>query len=136
MLDSEILQWAAKRAAEQPFLLGYDLHEFRMLHDTSEDQLASFLECTRDALICLSLCRRPDSEGSSFQVDIEQIASHCRANPLQLVKLIREVDSLRTMRDWPMHVSHVSGQPGLLAAARDRKGRPRRRKRGGKRAGK
>lgn len=135
-INSEILQWAAKRAAEQPFLLGYDLHEFRVLHDTSEDELASFLECARDALISLALCQRPDPEGSSFQVDVEQIAAHCRVSPLQLAKLIRDVDSLRTMRDWPTHVSHVSSQPGLLAAARDRKGRPRRNKRSRKRPGK
>lgn len=136
MPDREILQWAAKRATEQPFLLGHDLHEFRMLHDASDEELASFLECSEDALICLALCRRPDPDGPSFRVEIHQIASHCRANPQQLAKMVREVDSLRTIRELPPRMPLVSHQPGLLAAARDRKRRPRRRKRSGKESGK
>jgi hypothetical protein len=125
--DSEILKWATMRTADQPFFLGYDLNEYRIIHDATEDDLASLLDCPRNALVCLSLCRRPYASGPSFRRDVEQIASHCGVNAQRLAKLIREVDSLRTMRevDMPEQIGH--SVPGLLAAARERKMTPRRR---------
>jgi hypothetical protein len=134
--EPDILRWAAKRAAEQPFLLAYDLREYRELHEATEDELASFLACSPEALVCLSLCRRPDPTAPSFRVDVEQIALHCGVNAQQLGALLREVDSLRTIRQAPLPLPVTSAQSGLLAAARDRKRKPRREKRGGKRSGK
>jgi len=94
----DILRWAAKRAADEDFLLGYDLREYRELHGATEDDVASVLDCSSDALICLSLCRRPDLSAHSFRADVEQIAAHCRVNAQKLAALLREVDSLRTFR--------------------------------------
>ena len=121
MFEQDILRWAAKRAAEQPQLLGYELREYRVLNNASEDKLATVLGCSRDALVCLALCRRPDPSASSFRDDVEQIAMHCGANAQKLAALLREVDSLRTIRQVPAPHHLAAVRPGLLAAARDRK---------------
>ena len=137
MSEQEILRWAAKRAAEEPKLLGHDLHEYRVLNDILEGELAAVLDCSRDALVCLALCRRPDPTASSFRTDVEQIASHCGANAQKLAALLREVDSLRTIRQVPISPYVADGHPGFLAAARDRKRKPRPHKQdGNKRRGK
>jgi len=130
--EHDIIRWAAKRAAEEPQLLGYDLREYRVLHDATENEVATALECSRDSLVCLSLCRRPDPSAPSFRVDVEQIARHCGANAQKLAALLREVDSFRTIRQVPIPAHLVAGRSGLLAAARDKKRRPRSQKPGGK----
>lgn len=136
MSENDILRWAAKRATKEPFLLGYDLHEYRTVHNASDDDLASLLDCSRDALVSLALCRRPDTTAPSFRGDVEKIAFHCGANAQQLAAMLREVDSLRTIRQSPMPDVVTYTQSGLLAAARDRKRKSPRHKRGGKRSGK
>lgn len=121
MVEHDILQWAAKRTAEEPQLLGYDLSEYRMFNDATEDDLAAALECPRDALVCLALCRRPNPNAPSFRVDIEQIALHCGVSAQKLAALLREVDSLRAIRQVEIPPHLAAAHPGLLAAARDRK---------------
>lgn len=135
MPESDILQWAAKRAAEETLLLGYDLREYQELHEATEDDLAGFLDCPPKALVCLSLCRRPDPAAQSFRVNVEQIALHCGVNAQKLATLLREVDSLRTIKEMPLPAPVTFAQSGLLAAARDRKKKPRKGRRSGKRSG-
>lgn len=130
MSEQDIIRWAATRAAEEPQLLGHELREYRTLNDASEDELATALGCSRDALVCLALCRRPDPSTPSFRGEVEQIAVHCGANAQKLAALLREVDSLRTIRQVPVPPHVGVSQSGLLAAARDRKRKSQ--KRGGK----
>lgn len=130
MSEQEIIRWAAKRAAKEPQLLGHELREYRALNDASEDELATALGCSRDALVCLALCRRPDPSAPSFRGEVEQIAVHCGANAQKLAALLREVDSLRTIRQVPLLPNVGVSRTGLLAAARDRKRKSK--KRGGK----
>lgn len=132
MAEHDILRWAAKRAAQEPRLLGYELNEYRTFNDVTEDDLAAALECSHDALVCLALCRRPDSNAPSFRVDVEQIALHCGVNAQKLAALLREVDSLRAIREVPIPPHLTAAQPGLLAAARDRKKKQREQKAGRK----
>jgi len=131
--EPDILQWAAKRAADEPFLLGYDLREYREIHETSDRDLASLLDCSTEALVCLSLCRRPNPTAQSFRVEVEQIALHCGVNAQKLAALLREVDSLRTIQQMPLPHPVAFAQSGVLAAARDRKKATRKGRRGGKR---
>jgi hypothetical protein len=134
--EPDIMRWAAKRAAEEAFLLGYDLREYRELHEASQDELASVLGCAPEALVCLSLCRRPDPAAQSFRADVEQIALHCGVNSLKLAALLREVDSIRTIKQSPLPAPTTFAESGLSAAARDRKRKPRKDSPGGKRSGK
>lgn len=126
------MEWAAKRAADEPQLLGYELREYRTFTRATEDDVATVLGCSRDALICLALCRRPDPSAPSFRPDVEQIALHCGVNPQRLAALLREVDSLRAIRQAPIQPHLADAQPALLAAARDRKKKRRGKKRSGK----
>jgi hypothetical protein len=133
--DKDILRWAAKRSEEKPFLLGYDLHAYRAFHKTSDKELASFLNCSLDALVRLALCRRPNTMRPSFHNDVKKIALHCGADPQRLATLLREVDSLRTFK--LVASSNVAyPQAGLLAAARDRQPKSRQRTRRRKNSGK
>jgi hypothetical protein len=134
--ERDILHWAAKRAATEPWLLGYELREYRELNDVTEDDLAVALDCSRDALLSLALCRRPNPDASSFRADVEQIALHCGANAQKLAVLLREVDSLRTIRQLPVPLNVAERQAGFLAAARDRKRKPRQKRNAKKQPGK
>jgi hypothetical protein len=74
-------------------------------------QLAAFLGCDVEALAHLALCRRPRPY-PDFRQDVERIAQHVHANPLQLAKLVRSAESLEDMLQEQGEV--------LLLAARDR----------------
>ncbi len=75
-----------------------------------DQQLAEFLGCNVEALTHLALCQRP-RPFPDFRHDIERIASHVQANPLQLAKLIRTAESLEDMRQ--------EHSQAFLLAARD-----------------
>jgi len=124
--EPDILRWAAQRAADEDFLLGYALREYRELHEATEEDVAHVLGCSPEALVCLSLCRRPDPSAQSFRSDVEQIALHCRVDAQKLAALLREIDSLRTIRQLPAPGPATVAAWGVLAAARDRKRKPRR----------
>ncbi len=121
MAQHEIVQWAARRARLEPLFLGHELFEYQKLGNHDEEEIATFLQCSTDALVSLALCRKPDTNGPSFRMDVERIADHCGANPTRLANLLREVDALRAMR--AVQQSHAPS--GLLLAARDRKTRRR-----------
>ncbi len=131
MSERDILKWAANRAANEPVLLGYDLREYRNVNDATDVDLASVLDCSVDALVCLSLCRRPNPDAPSFHADVQQIARHCGVNPERLAAILREVDSLRTIRQAPTPMV-TDLNTGFLAAARDRKQKRSPKKRSGK----
>ena len=133
MFEPDILRWAAKRAAEQPSLLGYELREYRALNNATDSDLADALGCSQESLVCLALCRRPNPSTPSFRADVEQIALHCGVNAQKLAGLLREVDSLRAIRQTPFPPPLAASQSGLLVAARDRKPNRRPQKRSGKR---
>lgn len=120
MEKTDILAWAAVRTEEDPFFLGYDLHEYRKLAEVDDDGLAAFLRCSLRALSHLALCRRPDPSDDSFRADVEKIASHCKVNAQKLAVLLREVDAIRAMRFAPQLPPHVTDQSPILIAARDR----------------
>ncbi len=75
-----------------------------------DHQLAEFLGCGVEALTHLALCQRP-RPFPDFRHDIERIASHVQANPLQLAKFIRTAESLEDMRQ--------EHDQAFLLAARD-----------------
>jgi hypothetical protein len=116
------MRWAAKRSVEHPELLGSHLDQYKKLHSMDNGELASYLECASDALIKVSLCRRPI--GSNFRADVELIAAHCEVNPLRLAQLVREVESIWAMREFRSSSIRVDDSSGMLAAARDHSQQP------------
>jgi hypothetical protein len=114
--DLSLLQYAAKRAINSRFFLAESLKEFRINRGMTEDELAAFLGCRSELLPKLALCRRPDPESSRFRVDIERIATAFNIQPIHLVQVIREVDSMKALTE----AKPIQAAPeGLLAVARD-----------------
>jgi len=119
--DLSLLQYAAKRAVQSRFFLAESLKEFRINRGMTEDDLAKFLGCSPMLLPKLALCRRPDSDSSKFRVDIERIATAFNMQPIRLVQVIREVDSLEALTEVKPIIEEAP--EGLLAVARDVEGK-------------
>lgn len=115
-----LLRYAARKAAKNQFFLAEHLTEFRGIRGMTDDDLARFLGCTPEMLPKLALCRRPDTESPSFRSDVEQIATAFAIQPVRLVQLIREVDTLKTLSE--VSLTNQKVPDGLLAVARDDEG--------------
>jgi hypothetical protein len=103
-----------ERASQQRFFLASALAVYRSMYQLNENQLAMFLECLPKDIPRLSLCRRPDPMVATFQKEVERIGTHMAVNVESLVRLLREVDAVDTLRQsWP------STDHGMLLAARD-----------------
>lgn len=102
----------ARRAEQDPFFMASALAAFRRLQGLDDDALAAFLRCPAEMLPHLALCRRPDPASPRFQSDVTQIATYARADPDQLVRLLRRVNVFAALEP--------AAQQDLLAAARDR----------------
>jgi hypothetical protein len=114
--DRALLARASLQAAGRPFFLASALAGFQALRGITEEQLATFLGCAPAALAELGLCRRPDPAGSTFRADVERVAAHVGAASEQLVRLLREVDSVAALRRAPS----APVDRGAMLAARDR----------------
>jgi len=116
MSTPDWLEHAAKRCQREPLTLGHTLEQYRQLERLSEDALAHELNCTRETLHWMSLCRKPD--GEDFRAQVTAIAQRHEVNPLALAKVIRHVEIMegfaRTARDQPEATAR------LRLAARDR----------------
>lgn len=119
--DLSLLQYAAKRAVQSRFFLAESLKEFCINRGMTEDDLAGFLGCSLELLPKLALCRRPDSDSPKFRVDIERIATAFNMQPIRLVQVIREVDSLKVLTE--AKPINEEAPEGLLAVARDLEGK-------------
>ncbi len=115
--NSSLLQYAARRAAQDRFFFSEYLIEFRNVRGMAEDQLVQFLGCSPGVLSKLALCRRPDPESPKFRSDVERIAAVFNIRPGPLVRLIREVDTMKALAKASPAKQEVP--EGLLAAARD-----------------
>jgi hypothetical protein len=124
--EKRIVTWAAKRAMSDPSFLGFDLREYCQIAGVTEDDLSNALNCSTDGFNSLTLCLRPVPGSPTFRTDVERIATHCGAKPQRLMEVLREVDSIRSMRIGPVPRAPFSdGQAALLMAARDRLDRKR-----------
>lgn len=115
--NSSLLQYAARRAAQDHFFFSEYLIEFRNVRGMAEDQLVQFLGCSPGVLSKLALCRHPDPESPKFRSDVERIAAVFNMQPGPLVQLIREVDTMKVLAKLSLAKQEVP--EGLLAAARD-----------------
>jgi hypothetical protein len=102
----------ARRAEQDAAFMASALAAFRRLQRLDDRALAEFLRCPVEMLPHLALCRRPDPASPRFQADVTQIATHARADPDRLVRLLRRVD-LAVAFGTSTAADH-------LAAARDR----------------
>jgi len=108
---------AARRSAQEAWMLGHAFARYRELEDRSPEELAAELGCTREVLHWLSLCRRP--EGEAFTEQAFTIAQRFAVEPLRLVTVLRRVevvDALAALAEG----EEAADEDALLLAARDR----------------
>jgi hypothetical protein len=97
-------------AQERPTLLAGPLQLYKEQEGLDDQRLAAKLGCAPEAIPRLALCKRP-RPAPHFREDVERIASFIHADMLQLMMLIRAVESREALsrRADPT-------QPALLAA--------------------
>jgi hypothetical protein len=88
---------------------------YREQQGMDDEQLAAFLECDTSALPRLALCRRP-RQAPDFRGDIEAIAAHTGANPINLARLVRAAEALEALAEAR---GSGLGAASTLIAARD-----------------
>lgn len=121
MKSSGIVEHAAARAADRRFYLASALAAFRELRGMDDAALAGYLGCSTDTLAKVQLCRRPNVDSAEFRHEVRLIADRFAFEPVNLLRLLREVASVEAMR------GRQTGQStGFLMAARDKPRRPRR----------
>jgi hypothetical protein len=111
---------AAQRAVSYNFFLAGILHEYQQANQLDDDALAKLLGCHQNDLPRLALCRRPAIEQKAFIQDIEHLAQRFHLHGDQLAIIIRQVDSLRALRQQLTSTRDAQQMPGILRAARDR----------------
>jgi hypothetical protein len=117
---SKTLKRAAQRAIENDFFLAGILHEYQQTNHLNDEALAQFLECNSTDLPRLALCRRPTTHQETFLNDLEHLSQHFHLNIDRLATIIRQVDTLRVLREYHTSAKGLNNPQGLLQAARDR----------------
>jgi hypothetical protein len=117
---SNALAYAAQRAVQHEFFLAGILHEYQQANQLDDDGLAKFLGCHINDLSRLALCRRPVPEQKAFMRDIEHLAQRFHLNGDQLAIIVRQVNSLRALRQQLTSNRKAQQIEGILRAARDR----------------
>jgi hypothetical protein len=117
---SNALAHAAQRAVPHEFFLAGILREYQQANQLDDDALAKLLGCHVNDLARLALCRRPATEQKAFIQDIEHLVQRFHLHEDQLASVIRQVDSLRALRQQLTSTRNAQQMPGILRAARDR----------------
>jgi hypothetical protein len=115
-LKTEAQRRLVDRARKDAFFVGRALAIYQRLHGLDDQQLARWLECSKDNLTRLALCRLPDDKRDGFQQDVRKIAAFAACNPDHLVQLLREVTSWDALQGDSQELAN-----GFLLAARDHK---------------
>lgn len=117
---SKTLRRAAQRAIENDFFLAGILHEYQHANHLNDDALAQFLGCKSNDIPRLALCRRPFPHQEAFLSDLEHLSQRFHLNVDRLATIIRQVDTLRILREHHASAKGLNNPQGLLQAARDR----------------
>lgn len=113
---SDLMKYLALRAKDDIYFLGNVIAEFKAINGLSNLDISDYLQCPQDSLMRLYLCRLPDDQKERFVEDIKRIAGYANCNADKLVTLIRQMNSLRSLRGQ----STKREESSLLMAARDR----------------
>jgi hypothetical protein len=126
----------AERASETHEFFGAVLHVFQQQESLTRDALIRYLQTTPELFARLALCRSPASDSLDFIQEVRQISEFTQTDAGVLAAILRQVEALGALSTKGKVVQlRVSGKKGghdagLLAAARDREPRRRRRSRG------
>jgi hypothetical protein len=106
------LENMARRLEADPFFLACPLGLYQKSEGLSEEALAARLQCSREALMPVRLCRAPACEEESFHDDIERIAARFSVNADALAEAVRQGQAL-------FHMASGGKRSATLLAARD-----------------
>jgi hypothetical protein len=107
----------ARRVQSDPFFLAAPLARYAESQQLNDEALAVRLECDRDALTHLRLCRNPDPMPPHFWHDVERIAARFHVDPDRLAEIVRFGQGLLQAR--PPADAPVNPASGYLMAARE-----------------
>lgn len=110
MTNPEWLKAAARRSAHEVWMLGHVFEKYRELEGRSPEQLAVELGCSLEVLQWLSLCRRPEGDKCTEQVDA--IVKRFALDPLRLIAVLRHVEAMDARRapdGLPLRPSREAG---------------------------
>lgn len=109
---SNHLENMARRLESDPFFLACALKLYQTSEGLSDDALAAFLDCSKESLVSIRLCRAPEGEEDSFLDEIGRIATRFSVNGDALAEAIRRGQAL-------FHMARRETGSGTLLAARD-----------------
>lgn len=123
----KLLVALSRRLKGDPKFMAHVLSVYSEQEGFSEDDLVRELESAPEMVVRLALCKRPDADSLDFADQVEQLSDYTLIDETLLTRIIRQVDSLSALSEYP---GANLGEPGaeavvnlgrgLLAAARDR----------------
>jgi hypothetical protein len=106
------LEALAIRMTKNPKFLASPLAAYALSEDLDDAALAMRLNCTRENLTMIRLCRSPEAD--RFAADIDEVATRFAADAATLAAAVRHGQAVERMRArQPEHAD------GMLLAARD-----------------
>ena len=118
--DRELLRDAARRAARNPFFLGYHLEQYKALQPLDDEGLARKLGCSVDTLVDLYLCRYPHPHEENYQRHLQTIADRFSVSILGLISALQEVRAQAALRERRALYRTEDSEVTALLAALDR----------------
>jgi hypothetical protein len=122
----QLMERLAQKLSSDANYLANILFTYRQEERISEAALAQRLSLEPTQLIRLALCKRPQTQSTSFAAQIRQIAAFTGANETVLAQIVRHVEVLQAFdslppleRDSVLGKAPASSLSGVLAAARD-----------------
>lgn len=61
------------------------------------DVVTAFLDCSREVVARIALCRRPVTSAPSFRAEVAKIAAHAAVDEVRLLGLFREAASVAAL---------------------------------------
>ena len=106
------LEALACRLTKNPKFFACPLAAYALSEDLDDAALAARLECTRENLTMIRLCRAPEAD--RFSADIDEVATRFSADAHALGAAVRHGQSVERMR-----ARQAEQTGGMLLAARD-----------------
>ncbi len=102
-----------KLAQRQDYMAWY-LLQYKKNEELNDEEVAAFLETSKDKVDKLSLCKAPNSKSVDFMQRIATIADFTNINSFKLSVIIRKVESILVLQNSNIRLDNS------LIAARER----------------
>lgn len=116
------LQIMATKLQSDPSYMAWVINTYQKQERFSLSKLIEVLQVNEEILAKLALCKRPITNSKEFHKQVHQISEYINIEPFQLVKIIRQVESVITLSGKPdLNAGEIRNLAQLgVAAARDK----------------